>query len=106
MNHETAVSNAKDIADRVLAPAARQNDKEARFSSEAIAALGPAGLLGVTRPTEVRGSALGPPPLAAGITAFAAADAAAAIGYLVDLCARPTRAAAPPADAVARRLRP
>jgi hypothetical protein len=31
MNHEAAVSNAKDVADRVLAPAARQNDKEGRF---------------------------------------------------------------------------
>ena len=33
-----------DISDpgRILAPAARQNDKEARFSAEAIAALGPA----------------------------------------------------------------
>jgi hypothetical protein len=31
MNHEAAVSNAKDIADRVLAPAARQKDKEGRF---------------------------------------------------------------------------
>src|SRR5438477_7202208 len=40
MNHETAVSKAKEIADGILAPAARQNDKEARFSSEAIAALG------------------------------------------------------------------
>ena len=40
MNHETALSNAKEIADRVLAPAARQNDKEGRFSSEAIAAFG------------------------------------------------------------------
>jgi CO/xanthine dehydrogenase Mo-binding subunit len=27
MNHETALSKAKEIADRVLAPAARQNDK-------------------------------------------------------------------------------
>jgi hypothetical protein len=45
MNHETAVSSAKEIADRVLAPAARQNDKEGRFSSEAIKALGPAGCL-------------------------------------------------------------
>jgi len=53
MNHETAVSNAKDIADRILAPAARQNDKEARFSSEAIAALGPAGLLGIMLPTDL-----------------------------------------------------
>ena len=43
MNHETAVSNAKEIADRVLAPAARQNDKEGRFSSEAVEALGRPG---------------------------------------------------------------
>jgi hypothetical protein len=39
MNHEAAVSNAKEIADRLLAPAARENDKEGRFSSEAIKAL-------------------------------------------------------------------
>ena len=60
MNHEAAVSNAKDIADRVLAPAARQNDKEARFSSEAVKALGTAGLLGIMLPADVGGSALGP----------------------------------------------
>ena len=71
MNHETAVSNAKEIADRILAPAARQNDKEARFSSEAIAALGPAGLLGIMLPTEVGGSALGPRTLAAVIATLA-----------------------------------
>src|ERR1700741_878130 len=60
MDHETAVSKAKDIADRILAPAARQSDKEARFSSEAIAALGPAGLLGIMLPAEVGGPAPGP----------------------------------------------
>jgi hypothetical protein len=54
MNHETAVSNAKGIADRILAPATRQNDKEARFSSEAIAAFGPAGLLGIMLPCVYR----------------------------------------------------
>jgi hypothetical protein len=47
MNHEIAVSKAKEIADRILAPAARQNDKDARFSSEAVAALGSGGLLGI-----------------------------------------------------------
>ena len=36
MNHETAVANAKEVADRVLAPAARQNDKEAGFSSAGV----------------------------------------------------------------------
>src|SRR5260370_36554256 len=102
MNHETAVSNAKDIADRVLAPAARQNDKEARFSSEAIAALGPAGLLGITLPTEVGGSALGPRTLAAVITTFAEADASAAMVYLMPVVATATIAAAPPGSEVAR----
>src|SRR5262252_8379853 len=65
MDHETAVSKAKDIADRILAPAARQNDKEARFSSEAVSALGPAGLLGIMLPTDVGGASLGPRTLAA-----------------------------------------
>ena len=60
MDQETAVSSAKDIADRILAPAARQNDKDARFSSEAVAALGSSGLLAITLPTDIGGSGLGP----------------------------------------------
>src|SRR5499427_1386793 len=105
MNHETAVSNAKDIADRILAPAARQNDKEARFSSEAIAALSPAGLLGITLPTDVGGSALGPRTLAAVIATFAEADASAAMVYLMHICATATIAAARPGAAVAETLK-
>src|SRR6476469_1198614 len=93
MNHETAVSNAKDIADRILAPAARQNDKEARFSSEAIAALGPAGLLGIMLPTAVGGSTL------------AESDASAAMVYLMHVCASATIAAARPGAAVAQTLK-
>jgi alkylation response protein AidB-like acyl-CoA dehydrogenase len=57
MNHETAVSEAREIADSVLAPAARQNDKDGRFSSEAVDALGPGGLLGLTLPGELGGRA-------------------------------------------------
>ncbi len=94
MNHEIAVSKAKDIADRILAPAARQNDKDARFSSEAVAALGSAGLLGIMLPTEVGGSALGPRTFAAVVTAVAEADASAAMVYLMHLCATATIAAA------------
>jgi len=105
MNHETAVSSAQEIADRILAPAARQNDKEARFSSEAIAALGPAGLLGVTLPSEVGGSALGPRTLAAVIATFAEADASAAMVYLMHVCATATIAAARPGAAVAQTLK-
>jgi alkylation response protein AidB-like acyl-CoA dehydrogenase len=105
MNHETAVSNAKDVADRVLAPAARQNDKDARFSSEAVAALGSAGLLGIMLPTEVGGSALGPRTFAAVVTTLAETDASAAMVYLMHMCATATVAAARPDAAVAQTLK-
>jgi alkylation response protein AidB-like acyl-CoA dehydrogenase len=105
MYHETAVSNAKDIADRILAPAARQNDKEARFSSEAIAALGPAGLLGIMLPTDVGGAGLGPKTLAAVVATFAEADASAAMVYLMHVCATATIASARPDAAVAQTLK-
>ena len=105
MNHETAVSNAKNIADRILAPAARQNDKEARFSSEAIAALGPAGLLGIMLPTDVGGAGLGPKTLALVVSTFAEADASAAMVYLMHVCATATIASARPDAAVAQTLK-
>jgi alkylation response protein AidB-like acyl-CoA dehydrogenase len=94
MNHETAVSNAKQIAERVLAPAARQNDKEARFSVEAVAALGPAGLLGLMLPEEIGGGALGPRTFAAVVATLAEADASVAMVYLMHMCATATIAAA------------
>src|SRR5215831_7247156 len=104
MNHETAVLNAKEIADRIVAPAAKQNDKEARFSSEAVAALGPAGLMGITLPTEVGGSALGPRTFAAVIATLAEADASVAMVYLMHMCAAATIAAARPGAAVTQIL--
>jgi alkylation response protein AidB-like acyl-CoA dehydrogenase len=94
MNHDTAVSNAKQLADRVLAPAARQNDKEGRFSVEAVAALGPTALLGLMLPEEVGGSALGPRTFAAVVATLAEADASVAMVYLMHICAAATIAAA------------
>jgi len=105
MNHETAVSKAKEIADRILAPAARQNDKDARFSSEAVAALGPAGLLGIMLPTESGGSALGLRTFATVVATLAEADASAAMVYLMHMCATATLAAARPGAMVAQILR-
>jgi alkylation response protein AidB-like acyl-CoA dehydrogenase len=105
MNHDTAVSKAKEIADRILAPAARQNDKDARFSSEAVVALGPAGLLGITLPAEVGGSALGPRTLATVIATLAEADASAAMVYLMHMCATATIAAARSAAVVRQTLK-
>jgi alkylation response protein AidB-like acyl-CoA dehydrogenase len=104
MNHETAVSNAKDIADRILAPAARQNDKEARFSAEAIAALRSAGLLGVMLPAEVGGAGLGPRTLATVVATFAEADASVAMVYLMHVCATATIASARQGAVVAQTL--
>lgn len=105
MNHDTAVANAKQIADRVLAPAARQNDKEGRFSTEAVAALGPTRLPGLILPAEVGGSALGPRSFAAVVATLAEADASVAMVYLMHVCAAATIASARPAATVAPVLR-
>jgi alkylation response protein AidB-like acyl-CoA dehydrogenase len=94
MNHDTAVSKAKEIAERVLAPGARQNDKEARFSSEAVAALGRDGLLGLMLPAAVGGAALGPRTFAAVVGTLAEADSSVAMVYLMHACAAATIAAA------------
>jgi alkylation response protein AidB-like acyl-CoA dehydrogenase len=72
-------NGAKQLADRVLAPAAQQNDKEGRFSVEAVEALGPAGLLGLMLPAEVGGAALGPRTFAAVVETLAEADASVAM---------------------------
>lgn len=95
MNHETAVSKAKDIADRVLAPAARPNDKEGRFSTEAVEALGQAGFLGLLLPSELGGAGLGPRTFAAITATLAEADASVAMVYLMHQCATVTLASAP-----------
>jgi alkylation response protein AidB-like acyl-CoA dehydrogenase len=105
VNHETALSNAKEIADRVLAPAARQNDKEGRFSTEAVDALGRAGFLGLMAPAEFGGSALGPRTFAAVTAALAEADASVAMVYLMHVCAAATIAAARPGAAVVQPLK-
>src|SRR6516162_6706335 len=101
MDHDISVSNAKEMADRVLIPAARQNDREGRFSSEAVAALGQARLLGLMLPAEVGGSALGPRTFAAVVATLAEADASVAMVYLMHVCATATIAAARPGATVA-----
>ena len=105
MNHETAVSKAKDIADRVLAPAARPNDKEGKFSTEAVEALGKAGFLGLMLPAELGGAGLGLRTFAAITATLAEADASVAMVYLMHQCATVTLAAAPRTGAVEQILK-
>lgn len=83
---ETAVSRAKEIAGDVLAPAAADNDRAGRFSSDAIEALGQAGLLGLTLSPDHGGSGLGPRAFAGVVTALAEADASVALVYNMHIC--------------------
>jgi alkylation response protein AidB-like acyl-CoA dehydrogenase len=105
LTHETAVSRAKEIAERVLAPLAAQNDKSGRFSTEAVDALSREELLGLMVPTEAGGSGLGPRAFAAVIATLAEADASVAMVYLMHVCATATIAAARKDAAVAPTLK-
>lgn len=96
MTHDTAVLKAQEIASRVLLPSAGQNDKAGRFSSEAVAALGGSGLLGLMLPTDIGGAALGPRSLSAVIATLAEADASVAMVYLMHVLGTAAMAAARP----------
>jgi alkylation response protein AidB-like acyl-CoA dehydrogenase len=96
MDHETAVSKAKEIAGEMLWPAAGPDDKAGRFSTEAIDALARAQLFGLMLPAEVGGLGLGPRTATAVIAAFAESDASVAMVYLMHLCAAAAIVAARP----------
>jgi len=85
MTHDSAVSKAREIANRVLAPSAGENDKAGRFSSEAVASLGESGLLGLMLSVDIGGLGLGPRTLAAVIAALAEIDASVAMVYLMHI---------------------
>jgi alkylation response protein AidB-like acyl-CoA dehydrogenase len=105
LTHDTAVASAREIADRVLSPAAAQNDKEGRFSTEAVSALAEAGLLGLMLPAVAGGSGLGPRTFAAVTAALAEADASVAMAYLMHALGAAAIGAARPAAAVGPMLR-
>jgi alkylation response protein AidB-like acyl-CoA dehydrogenase len=101
MTHDAAVLKAQEIASRVLAPLAGQNDKAGRFSTEAVASLGESGLLGLMLSVDVGGSGLGPRTLAAVIAALAEADASVAMIYLMHILGTAMIASARPGAAQA-----
>jgi len=101
MNHESAVTKAREIASDVLAPAATQNDMAGRFSDEAIKSLGDAGLLGLMLPVDVGGAGLGPRTFAAVTSVIAEADASVAMVYVMQILGTSAVAAARPSAAQA-----
>lgn len=94
MNHDAATLKAGEIASRVLAPSAAQNDKVGRFSTEAIQSLGESGLLGLLVPADRGGLGLGPRSFAAVTATLAEADASVAMVYVMHICGTAAIAAA------------
>jgi alkylation response protein AidB-like acyl-CoA dehydrogenase len=101
MTHDAAVEKAREIASRVLAPSAEQNDRVGRFSTEAVASFGESGLLGLMLPADVGGSGLGPRTLAVVTATLAEADASVAMVYLMHILGAATISAARPSAAQA-----
>jgi len=101
MTHDAAVLKAREIASRVLTPAAEKNDKAGRFSKEAVESLGESGLLGLLLPADFGGSGLGPRAFAAVIATLADADASVAMVYLMHILGTATISAACPRAAQA-----
>ena len=96
MTYDAAVLKAREIASRVLAPSAGQNDKAGRFSAEAVESLGESGLLGLLLPVDLGGSGLGPRTFAAVTATLAEADASVAMVYLMHILGTATISAARP----------
>jgi alkylation response protein AidB-like acyl-CoA dehydrogenase len=104
MDTTTAADAARDLAVRVLAPAAAESDKAGRFSTAALNALAQADLLGLLLPADVGGSALGPRAFADVIATVAEADPSVAMVLLMHLSAASTVAAAPRTPALTKIL--
>src|SRR5246127_3217517 len=96
MTHDVAVLKAREVASRVLAPSAGQNDKAGRFSTDAVEALGESGLLGLLLPVDFGGAGLGPRTFAAVTATLAEADASVAMVYLMHTLGTATLSAARP----------
>jgi alkylation response protein AidB-like acyl-CoA dehydrogenase len=101
MTHDAAVLKAQEIASRVLAPSAGQNDKAGQFSTDAIKSLGESGLLGLMLPADVGGSGLGSRTFATVVATLAEADASVAMVYLMHILGAATILAACPGAAQA-----
>ena len=95
MDSGTAIARAREIASSVIAPQAAANDREGRFSIDAVRALGESGILGVLLPATVGGSQLGPNDFAQVTAILAEADPSVAMVFVMHVLAAGAIAAAP-----------
>jgi alkylation response protein AidB-like acyl-CoA dehydrogenase len=77
------VATARSFAERRVAPAARENDRLARFPEEIIREMGPLGLLAVNAPVEYGGAEAGAVAYALAVMEIAAADCSVAVTMAV-----------------------
>jgi alkylation response protein AidB-like acyl-CoA dehydrogenase len=103
MIHDAAALKAREIAINVLAPSAVQNDTAGRFSTEAVHALGEAGLLGLLLPVALGGAGLGPRTFAVVTATLAEADASVAMVYVMHVLGAASISAARPSATEAMR---
>jgi alkylation response protein AidB-like acyl-CoA dehydrogenase len=87
MTHDNAVDLARKVARDVLVPHAADNDKQGRFSTESVHALGDTGLLALSVPAEFGGAGLGPRAFAEVVAILAEADASVGMVYTMHTCA-------------------
>jgi alkylation response protein AidB-like acyl-CoA dehydrogenase len=104
MTRAEALSAAQQIA-AVAGKAATQHDQAATFHTEAVAALGKAGLLGLCIPTEYGGAGLGPAAFADVVAALAEADGSLAMVYVMHTCASRVLVASPRTPLIGQTLR-
>src|SRR5262249_41582940 len=95
VNGQTAIARAKEVASNVIAPQAAANDREGRFSIDAVRALGESELPGMLLPATVGGSQLGPEDFAQVTAVLAEADPSVAMVFVMHVLAAAAIAAAP-----------
>ncbi len=89
------VAKADAVAHSVLARHANDVDDMGRWPAESVAALGEAGLLGLTVPAALGGAGAGPTTFTAVTSALAAQCASTAMIYLMHVCATQVMVRAP-----------
>src|SRR5262245_56326917 len=94
-DQQRLVERFRPVADRAIAPDAERVDREGAFPAASIAALGGAGLLGLTVPKSAGGMGEGTRTAAAVLDELAQRCPSTAMVYLMHLCGVACYAAAP-----------